>query len=124
MAVIIVWAFGLSNAACREAGSALSITGTTISFGFFVLDAPDAAEVVVAVGADGGVGGAVVGAAGVVVDDGLVVEIEEVEGTVRADAGFDGAEPEVAAADEFGFFRGLPRGGRCRRRRLFSGSSG
>ena len=56
----------------------------------------------VAVGADGGVGGAVGGAAGVVVNDGLIAEIDDVERTIGADAILDGAEPEVLAADELG----------------------
>src|SRR5882757_4622216 len=50
--------------------------------------------------ADGGVDVVVIGAAGVVVDDGLVVEIEDVERAVGADAGFNGAEPHVLAANE------------------------
>ena len=43
-------------------------------------------------------------AAGVVVDDGLVVEVHDVKRAVWADAVFDGAEPQVVAADELGFF--------------------
>ena len=57
-----------------------------------MLHLPDAAVVVVAVGADGGVGGAVGGAAGVVVDDGLIAEIDDVERTIGTDAILDGAE--------------------------------
>ena len=72
--------------------------------GLFVVELPDAAEVVVAVRADGSVDVIVVRAAGIVVDDGLVVEVADVDGTVRADANLDGAPPHVLAADEFGFF--------------------
>ena len=56
--------------------------GNSYFFGLLVIDLPDAAEVVVAVRADGGIDPVVVGAAGVVVDDGLVVKIGEVHGAV------------------------------------------
>ena len=67
-----------------------------------VLHAPDAAEVVVAVGADGGVDRVVLRPARVVVDHGLVVEIDDVERAVGTDARLDGPEPHVAAAHELG----------------------
>ena len=57
----------------------------------------------VAVGADGRVGIAVLGAAGVVVDHRLVVEIDHIQRAIRAHAGFDGPEPEIAAAHELRF---------------------
>src|SRR3984957_802864 len=73
-------------------------------FGVVVLDAPDAAEVMVAIGAEGFVALRVVArAARVVVDDGLVIEIEDVERAVGTDTLVDGTEPEVAAGDEFFF---------------------
>src|ERR1044071_3022452 len=59
---------------------------------------------VVTIGPGGGVVGAVGGAAGVVMDGGLVVEVDDVEGAIGADARMDGAEPEVGAGDELGFF--------------------
>ena len=77
------------------------------NFGVLVLHAPDAGKVVVAIGPDGGVGRAVQRAAGVVVNDGLVVEIDDVERAVRADAVFNGAEPQIGAANKFLFFAAL-----------------
>jgi hypothetical protein len=74
------------------------------NFGVLVLHAPDAGKVVIAIGPDGGVGRAVQRAAGVVVNDGLVVEIDDVERAVGADAVFDGAEPQIGAANKFRFF--------------------
>ena len=65
-----------------------------------VVDAPDAAKVVVAVGTYGGVDFVVVGAACVVVDDGLVVKIADKDRAVRAHADLDGPPPHVFAADE------------------------
>ena len=57
----------------------------------------------VAIRTNGGVGGTVLGPAGVVVHDRLIVKIDEVECAIGTDAGFDGAEPEVGTADELGF---------------------
>ena len=71
--------------------------------GLLMLHFPDAGEIVVAVGANRGVGRTVLRPAGVVVNDRLVVEIDDVECAVGADAGFDRAEPEVRAAHELGF---------------------
>ncbi len=65
-----------------------------------VLHAPDAGEVMIAIRAHRGVGGAVDRAAGVVVDHRLVVEIDHVERAVGSDARLDRAEPQVAAAHE------------------------
>ncbi len=56
----------------------------------------------IAIRADGGVGRAVQRPARVVVDDGLVVEVHDVERAVRPDARLDRAEPEVRAAHELG----------------------
>ena len=67
-----------------------------------VLHFPDAAEVVIAIRPDGGVRRTVQRTAGVVVDHRLVVEVDDVERAVGADAGFDRTEPHVAAADELG----------------------
>ncbi len=69
--------------------------------GLFVLHSPDAAEVMVAVRTDGSIGGSVLRPTGVVVNDGLVVEVDHVEGAIGADSGFDRTEPEVLAADKF-----------------------
>ena len=71
-------------------------------FRLLVLHLPDAAVVVVAVGADGSVGWAVGGAAGVIVNDGLIAEIDDIQRAIGTDADFDGAEPETLAADELG----------------------
>src|SRR5260221_8732981 len=56
----------------------------------------------VTVGADGGVVRAVFWTSRVIVDDGLVAEVHDVERAVRTDAHFDGTEPDVFSADEFG----------------------
>ena len=59
-------------------------TGTVELRRLLVLHAPDAAEVMIAIGADGGVRRTVQRPARVVVDDGLVVEVDDVERAVRA----------------------------------------
>ena len=78
--------------------------GDGVAFPFAVHDAPDACEVVVAVWANGGVDAVVIGAACIVVDGGLVIEIDDVKGAIGTDADFDGSEPEVFGGDEFCFF--------------------
>ena len=66
----------------------------------------------VAVRTNGGVCGAVGWAAGVIVNDGLIAEIDDVERSVRTRADLDGAEPKVAAADELRFLATGFLGGR------------
>ena len=68
-----------------------------------MLHAPDAAEVMVAIGPSGGVVRAVCRAARVVVNCGLIVKIDHVKRAIRTDARVDGAEPEIATGDELGF---------------------
>ncbi len=68
----------------------------------FVLDAVNAREVMVAVGARGGVVRAVRRAPRVVVDADLVVKIHEVKRAVRADAAVDGLEPIIRAREKMG----------------------
>ena len=70
-----------------------------------VIHAPDAAKVMIAIRTQRGVRRAVNGAARVVVDDGLIVEIHDVERAIRPDARVDGTEPFVASADELRFAR-------------------
>ena len=69
-------------------------------FRLLVLEPPDAAMLVVAVGPDRGVVRIVLGPARVVVDGRLVVEVGDVERAVGADLGVDGPEPEAGAGDE------------------------
>ena len=76
--------------------------GRRQGLGLLVLDAPDAGEVMVAVGTRGGVAGSVGRAAGVVVDGDLVVEIDQVDGPVGTDPAVNGAEPVVGAREELG----------------------
>src|SRR6185369_934749 len=52
-------------------------------FGLFVLDTPDSGEMVVAVGAHGGVIRAVFWSTSIVMDRGLIVEIDDVKGAIR-----------------------------------------
>ena len=72
-----------------------------------MLDFPDTAEVVIAVGTDSRVVGPVFGAARVVVNSSLVVEIQDVECAIGPDAGVDRAEPEIGAGHEFGIGEAL-----------------
>ncbi len=95
------------------AGGSLGEIGDGKLFGIAMVDAPDAAEVVVAIGTHGGVDLVVVGAAGVVVDDGLIVEVADVERAIGADADFDRAPPHVLAADEFRLLAARQFRGRC-----------
>ena len=77
--------------------------GFVESFGFLVLDAPDAAKVMIAIRTNGRVVRAVFGPARVVVDGGLVVEIDHVKSAIGTDARVNRAEPKIAAGDKFGF---------------------
>ena len=72
-----------------------------------MLHAPDARKVVVAIGPEGRISFAVNGAAGVVVDDRLVIEIDDVQGAIGPDAILDRAKPEIGAADKLGFLAPL-----------------
>ena len=69
-----------------------------------MLHLPDAAKVVIAIRTHRRVGRTVHRTTRVVVDDGLIVEIDDIKRTIGTDAILDGTEPEVFAADELGFF--------------------
>ena len=75
--------------------------------GGFMLYAPDARKVVVAIGPEGRISFAVNGATGVVVDDCLVIEIDDVQRAIGPDAILDRAKPEIGAADKLGFLATL-----------------
>ena len=69
-----------------------------------VLDLPNATVVVITIGTYCGICRTVNGAAGVVVNDRLVAEIDKVDRSIWAGHHFDGAKPEIVAADELSFF--------------------
>ena len=98
---------GMSEGRSELGGIGFGEVGDFQLLRLFVLDAPDTAEIVVAVGADRGVDFVMVGAAGVVVDDGLVVKIADIHRTIGTGADLDRTPPLVRAADEFRF---LPAG--------------
>ena len=107
-AVCLTCAFGLVSIARISPGRSVRFSAGSVELRrLLVLHAPDAAEVVVAIGPHRGVGGAVLRPARVVVDDGLVVEVDDVERAVGTDARFDRAEPHVAAAHELGLLAAL-----------------
>src|SRR5687768_18587396 len=69
-----------------------------------VLNAPDAAEMMIAIGTNRGVARAMFRSASVIVNGGLVVEINHVKRAIRSDATVNRAEPKIGAGDELGIF--------------------
>ena len=83
-----------------EAGRiGLGQVGVRLRRGGFMLDAVDAAEVVLAVGADRGAGLGVLRPAGVVVGDDGRVEVEDVHRAIGAEGDVDRAEPVVGRTE-------------------------
>ena len=70
-----------------------------------MIDPPDPAEIMVAVWTHRGVGPVVHRPPGIIVNDGLVVEIADIKSAIGSNASFDRAEPHVAAPNEFRFAR-------------------
>src|SRR5947209_9632648 len=74
-----------------------------------VLHTPDAAEVMVAVGSDGGVVCSVAGSARIVVDYRLVIKIDDVKRAIRTNASMNRTEPKIAAANKLFFLSRVAR---------------
>ncbi|CAB4583847.1 unannotated protein [freshwater metagenome] len=92
---------GATHRALRVGAVVIKTAGD--GFRLLVLHFPHAAKVVVTIRTHGGIRGAVDRAAGVVVNDGLIVEVDDIQCAVGANAVFDRAEPQVLAAHELGF---------------------
>ncbi len=73
-------------------------------FGLFVLHLPNTAIVVIAVWAYGRVGRPVHRAASVVVNNGLITEIDDIHGPIGPNHHFNGPEPQIRAGNEFRLF--------------------
>src|SRR5262249_16511597 len=69
-----------------------------------MLDAPKAREVMVAVRSGGGIMSAVGRAASVIVNRGLVIPVNDIQCSIRTDAGMNGGEPGIGAGKESGIF--------------------
>src|SRR5687767_7573202 len=72
-------------------------------FRLLVLHTPDAAEMMIAVGTNGSIVWPVLWTARVVVNHCLIIEIQNIERTVRTNAMMNRTEPQITAGDEFRF---------------------
>ena len=70
-------------------------------FALLVVHTPDAAEIMIAIRTNGSIRRAVLGAACVVVDDRLIVEVADVERAIGPDPSLDRAKPHITPGDEF-----------------------